>query len=213
MHIYKTLWLSRISGGGKMHAIQYAAVRMLLASVLLAISPPAFAGAINFGEWLQFSFTNAGTPAAGCDPADPAGGFCIPSSGTPTTELDAPPWTFSAPAQGVVVLLTDHFLSGDRFELFDFGTSLGLTSAFAPGVDCGDDPAVCINTAGMSTGRFRLAAGNHSLTIVPTASLGGGTASFLVNPVPEPATTALMGIGILGVSALWMRRRRQEVRR
>jgi hypothetical protein len=110
-----------------------------------------------------------------------------------------------------VLSITDVLLSGDRFELFDFGTSLGLTSAFTPNVDCGDDPAVCINTAGMSTGRFVLAAGNHSLTVIPTESLGGGTAAFLVNPVPEPAATALMGIGILGLVAL-SKRRRTEVR-
>src|SRR5205807_246059 len=82
--------------------------------------------------------------ATGCDPADPAGPFCIPSSGTPTEFLDAPPWTFVAPAAGALLTVTDAFLAGDRFQVFDFGASLGLTSAPVGNADCGDDPIPCL---------------------------------------------------------------------
>jgi hypothetical protein len=176
----------------------------LAISALLAA--PASAGPIPFDEWLEFGFTEAGTPATGCDPADPAGAFCFPSSGTPSTFLDAPPWTFTASGAGATLRITDGFTSGDRFEIFDFGLSLGLTSLPALDADCGDDPVPCFTNAAMSTGLFFLSAGNHSLTIIPVAALeGGGTGHFLVEAtVPEPATLTLLATGLI----LAVRRRR-----
>ena len=173
------------------------------------VSAPASAGPIPFDEWLEFGFTEAGTPATGCDPADPAGPFCTPSSGTPSTFLDAPPWTFTASGAGATLRITDAFFSGDRFEIFDFGVSLGLTSLPALDVNCGDDPVPCFANPAMSTGLFLLAAGNHSLTIIPTAALeGGGAGYFQVEGaapvVPEPATLTLLATGLI----LSVRRRR-----
>src|SRR6185503_13661924 len=101
---------------------------IMTTAIALAFAAPAMADPIPFGTWLEFGFGTAGTPATGCDPADPSGGFCISSSGTPTTFLGAPPWTFQAPVQGAVLLVTDAFLAGDRFQVFDFGLSIGLTS-------------------------------------------------------------------------------------
>jgi hypothetical protein len=165
----------------------------------LLVSVPASAGPIPLDTWLEFGFTDAGVAATGCDPADPAGGFCIESSGTPTTFLDAPAWTFVAPAGGATLTVTDAFESGDRFEIFNFGVSLGVTSLPArQAVDCGDDPVTCLATAGMSIGTFVLAGGNYSLTIVPTdAPTGGGAGYFFVESaqVPEPATALLVFTG------------------
>jgi hypothetical protein len=175
-------------------------------SMFLSASELASAGPITLDTFHQFSFTTAGTAATGCAPADPGGDFCVPSSGTPTSFLDAPPWTFSVGAAGAVLTVLDAFTSGDRFEIFNAGLFLGLTSEPLDG-DCGDDPLVCLADPAMSIGSFALGFGDYSLTIVPTASpddLGSGY--FRVSTavlLPEPAITSLLltvpGIfGLLG---------------
>ena len=166
---------------------------------------PAEAGSIPLETWEEFGFTTAGTPATGCDPNDPAGPFCIPSSGTPTSFLDPPPWTFLS-AVPILLTVTDAFLAGDRFEVFDFGVSIGLTSATFGSADCGDDPVPCLTTPGISSRVFSLAAGNHSLTITPTLSPGDGGAGYLrVSAVPEPSEWIPLCICL---GALWFSRRK-----
>jgi len=186
-------------------------VRLALATGLMAMAPAVLAGPILGSTWYEFGFTDVGVSATGCDPADPGGPFCIPSSGTPTTFLDAPPWTFTA-LSSTALTVTDAFTSGDRFEVFDFGISIGFTSLPVAGafVDCGDDPAVCLATAGMSVGTFVLAAGDHSITLSPILSPDGGGAGYLriaAAAVPEPGTLALAMLGLLSLYPLRLRRR------
>jgi PEP-CTERM motif-containing protein len=166
---------------------------------ILGITRQASAGPITTDIWWQFAFSDPGVLATGCDPADPAGPFCIPSGGTPTSFINAPPWTITVPAGGALLTVTDAFSSGDRFQIFDFGMSLGLTSlpAAAGVVNCGADPVPCLAAMGISHGVFGLATGNHSLTLVPTASVTGGGSGYLqVAVVPEPATMLLVGTGL-----------------
>jgi hypothetical protein len=163
------------------------------------------AGPISINTWYEFSFTDVGVQARGCDPNDPLGNFCVPSSGTPSQFLDAPPWTFTT-TDAIRLSVVDAFASGDQFELFDFGVSLGKTSVPVTAVDCGDDPVVCLGTAGMSQGAFWLAAGSHSLTITPSLSADGGGSGFLLAETPEPSSIAMIGLG--GVLLGLIRRRR-----
>jgi hypothetical protein len=188
-----------------------ASVRRLIEistfGMLFGISSAANAGPISFDTWYEFSFGEVGTLAAGCFPEDPAGGFCIASGGTPTSNLDAAPWTFTAGADGATLTIVDAFLSGDRFELFDFGTSLGFTSVPGAEGDCGDDPLTCLADSNMSQVVASLGAGLHSITLVAALSPLGGGAGYLLakdgggisTSVPEPSTWALLGIGLFGI--------------
>jgi hypothetical protein len=172
------------------------AIVACIAHALLVTS--AAAGPIMAGVWYEFGFTGAGISATGCTPADAAGPVCTASTGTPTQFADAPPWTFVTPAGGSTLTVTDAFAIGDQFEILDFGAVIGMTSLPGAG-NCGDDPVVCLADAAVSQGTFALAPGAHSLTIVPLQSpFGGGAAYFGVDvvAVPEPATLALLALGL-----------------
>ena len=111
---------------------------------------------------------------------------------------DAPPWTFTAPT---VLEVTDAFPSGDRLQVLDFGSVLGLTWTPTGNSNCGDDPVVCLATPDMSIGSFALPAGNHSVTIIPTvAPSGGGSGYPRASTVPEPGTWILLGAGLVLLS-------------
>ncbi len=188
-------------------------IAVLAAWAILGAPAAGNAGPITAGTYYQFGFDVAGSPATGCDPADPAGAFCTPSSGTPTSFADAPAWSFTAPASGSELTVTDAFESGDRFEIFDSGVSLGLTSA--PGaagvVDCGDDPVPCLADPSISHGSFLLAAGAHDITIVAAESPSGlGAGYFIVDAtavaLPEPGSLALLALASAGLLLARLRR-------
>src|SRR5262245_8318777 len=169
----------------------------LALGICLITLPPAQAGAIQFGTFYEFSFTSPGVGALGCFPDDPLGDFCIPSSGTPSTFLDAPAWTFTAGA-GVALTVTDAFSTGDQFEVLDNGFPIGFTSVPALGFDCGDDPVPCLADPHVSSRVFLLGSGDHSITIAPVAVNGFGGAGYLhVAEVPEPGTLLLLAAGLL----------------
>jgi hypothetical protein len=185
--------------------LAFAALLLLL---IIGAAPNTKADPIAFNNFYEFSFTGVGVTARGCDPADPLGAFCLPSSGTPTLFAPAPPWTFSSTA-GVLLTVTDAFDAGDRFEVFDFGVSLGLTSLPGSG-DCGDDPVPCLANPSISSRVFSLLPGNHSITIVPTLSpSGGGAGYFRATAVPEPTTLLLLGSGL--ATLLLRKTRRSKV--
>ena len=175
----------------------------------LIFATPAFAGPIAVDTYYEFGFGDVGDPATGCDPADPAGPFCSESTGTPTTFLTAAPWTFTSGATGSTLTVTDAFLSGDRFQIFDFGIPVGLTSAPAAGFDCGDDPVPCLADSNMSHGSFVFGSGVHFIAIRVVE--GGFGSGYLLlqdggaEAVPEPATLVLLATG--AGAALYRRRR------
>ena len=136
--------------------------------------------------WTQFAFTTIGAPITGCAPADPAGPGCVASSAGNSQFGDAPPWTFTA-AGPVTLTVVDCFLIGDRFEIFDGGTSMGFTSVPGAGPSAGSDPANCFFNPAISAGTFPLGPGSHSITIGLTASpFTAGAAYFRVDSDAAP---------------------------
>lgn len=162
---------------------------LLLAAGSMAMAPFAYAAddVTIGGPWYKFHFDAPGATATGCKPADPTGGSCdgIPPDAAPAP---TPPWTITVPAGGANLSVTDIDFAIDQFEVYDNSVLIGTTSV--PGgvnIFCGNDPATCFTTPGMSTGVFKLAEGQHSIKIIALAGPGnetnqGGMGYFRLDP-------------------------------
>lgn len=135
------------------------------------------------GPWNEFSFATAGSFAKGCAPADPAGSGCTPSSTGNSHFVGAAPWTFVAPSDGVALTVTDAFLKGDTFEIFDNGHLVGSTSAVPSNPSsCGSDPVPCSTDPTVSHATINLPGGPHSVTIkAATSPYQTGAAYFRID--------------------------------
>ena len=183
----------------------------LVALVLACFIGQLYAGPIipnpPGGPWYEFGFTQVGVPATGAFPADPAGPSLTPSGGGNSIFADAPPWTFTGWS---TLTVTDAFMAGDVFQVFDFGVPVGITSApvGSPGAYDVSNPALTSLDPAFSTGAFNFGPGAHSMTITPTVIVSPGAGYFRLDEgvIPEPCTFALLGLG--GLALLRRRRKR-----
>jgi len=158
-----------------------------------------------FGVWNEFTFRNVSEFARGCFDFDPdlRALVCEPP-GSASFLLHEPPWEFTAPIP-VILSVTDGFISGDAFDVFDFGTLIGSTPLVPPGSFCGNSEDFCLANPGISHAQFGLPAGPHQIEIKPIATVGLFAGAFMRVDVPEPTCFWLFATGAFGVWAFRLR--------
>jgi len=173
--------------------------RHVLAAMAVAVLPMAAnAAPVSVDTWYNFGFDGIGS-----DLRDGTGTVL----GTNPDAVTAPagPWTFTL-TSAATLFVVDLFLSLDQFELFNFGTSLGLTSApNAIGGGCSSDITCAIGNLDYSRGAFALAAGTYSITGTQVAGIEGAGAFIIETAaVPVPAAGVLLfgALGMLGAVRL-----------
>ena len=171
-------------------------------AALGAIAAPALADNITTNVWYAAAF--AGTPSAITAPPYSVGSN--PPFGTTAAAPAGSSWTItlSAPAK---LTVTDVEASGDRFEMFDNGGLLGLTSAPNFGDYVGENISAALADPNFSHGYFTLPAGVNVISGEFIGSVGYGDMDFAVS-VPEPASWALMLVGFGGLGVALRSRRR-----
>ena len=155
-----------------------------VAAAAALVSAPAHALSVGSG-WESFVFGGVGSSFSGTY------SFTLSSS--------------------ALLKVTDAFLSGDQFDVTDFGSSIGATSApGSVGDQIGADYDGAYADARWSSGTYLLAAGSHSISgtvLLSPFGSGGAALELTAAPVPEPETYALMAGG-LGLVAFMARRRK-----
>jgi len=142
----------------------------LFAVLLLLVSQSAQASTLGAGTgWQQFDWA-AGAPA----PTSPS------------------PWEWDS-SIGTFLTVTDCFIAGDRFDVSDWGTSLGLTSE-PSGTDWSSDPDFTSTDPRWSSRVYTMAPGSHSVEILVVQNpYNYGSGYLRLDAAPGLPAFALVG--------------------
>jgi hypothetical protein len=175
---------------------------IVLVGLFMAVAlAPALASDINVGQWYEFTFTGTGSWGTAGSIAGGSGAYAYVPAADPS-------WTFTASGP-VKVTVTDAWVSGDQFGLWDAGSYLGATSAPTQGNYAGNDIQAALSDPYFSKGVYWLGAGSHSLDIeIVDSPYGYGNAYFRADAVPEPAFYQMAGLLALGGLGVFRMRRR-----
>jgi len=150
--------------------------------------------------------------------------FCFAGNGAPATDtgcVDQPPGVgnpidITVPGGGADLIVTDAFLHGAAFDVYEGGNLILSTpsvtvdnvSTCGPGSGFESDPNCAYADPLYSHGSVLLSAGLHTIDIFARISgYGGGEGFVQATSVPEPTTLALLASGL---GALLLRRRRRS---
>lgn len=163
---------------------------------LAGASVASHASVISADSWVGFCFDGVGSAAySGCQ------------NMAPQTSGNA--FTFTLVSSGEIKV-TDAFLYGDSFDVYDFGTPLFMTNSVGSSGGGSSNPDLAWADPLFSHGSAILGAGSHSITIFAAASPHGTGAAYMgvfTAPVPVPAAAWLFGSGLLGLVGMARSRR------
>jgi hypothetical protein len=188
-------------------------------STIAAFVEPSIAASVDVtpnGGWFEFSFSKPNVMVQGCPHIAPFFN-CMPSLGTPTNFAKDPPWNFECPKSGCLLTITDAFLYGDSFKVYEHisgePVQIGTTSIVPTNdsASCGADPEVCIQDPNISSGIFSLGPGSHSISIMAEPIVLMGAAYFKIESNDVAVSGELLSldssalvIAGLTASAAWL---------
>lgn len=203
-----------------------------LAAFGLAASAQA-ADNIVLNQWYTGFFTGTPSPLQGGGLAAGTHGPVLPGGFANAIAAPQSPWTITLTGAGTLTV-TDIETSGDRFQLFDngipmtpaaspfhgagqnpgqAGLPLGFTSIPVPNASFGvTDINAALGNADYSSGTFLLHSGVNNITGEFLGTIGFGDFDFIAeSAVPEPATWAMLLVGVGSLGLLLRSRRREAV--